>query len=82
MIYCRVMRRTVHWLAGDPEKDRARVRCGFDLPPCHGNKHERKKEEVMDDATLFRIVEALVDECPETLFSEQLAGRVESQPRC
>ena len=31
------------------------------------------KEEVMDDATLFRIVEALIDECPETLFSEQLA---------
>lgn len=27
----------------------------------------------MNDATLFRIVEALVDECPETLFSEQLA---------
>ena len=27
----------------------------------------------MDDATLFRIVEALVDECPETLFSEQIA---------
>ena len=27
----------------------------------------------MDDATLFRIVEALVDECPPTLFSEQIA---------
>ncbi len=27
----------------------------------------------MNDAALFRIVEALLDECPETLFSEQLA---------
>ena len=31
------------------------------------------EEEEMNDATLFRIVEALIDECPETLFSEQLA---------
>ena len=35
------------------------------------------KEEVMDDAALFRIVEALIDECPETLFSEQLADVLE-----
>lgn len=27
----------------------------------------------MDDAALFRIVAALIDECPETLFSEQIA---------
>ena len=27
----------------------------------------------MNDATLLRLVEALIDECPATLFSEQLA---------
>ena len=35
--------------------------------------HKFSEEEEMNDATLFRIVEALIDECPETLFSEQLA---------
>ena len=27
----------------------------------------------MDDATLYRIIGALIDECPPTLFSEQIA---------
>jgi len=35
--------------------------------------HKFSEEEEMNDATLFRIVEALIDECPQTLFSEQLA---------
>ena len=35
------------------------------------------KEEEMNDAALFRIVEALLDECPATLFSDQLADVLE-----
>ena len=31
----------------------------------------------MNDAALFRIVAALIDECPATLFSEQLADVLE-----
>lgn len=27
----------------------------------------------MEDATLYRIIGALIDECPPTLFSEQIA---------
>ena len=35
--------------------------------------HNVFKGEVMDDATLYRIIGALIDECPPTLFSEQIA---------
>lgn len=39
----------------------------------HTTQSHKRREPVVNDAALFRVIEALIDECPETLFSEQIA---------
>ena len=50
------MRRTVHWLAGDPEKDRARVAGS---KPAPSRQQTREKEVVMAGFEKSAVVKAL-----------------------
>ncbi len=45
----------------------------MELPGNTRTAQTLSKGVLVEDATLYRIIRALVDECPPTLFSEQIA---------